>query len=643
MRTLLIPLILISTAYSQAVEYSISFENALHHEAEVTVRWSNITLPVLEAHMSRSSPGRYSLHEFAKNVYNVRAMDGKKRPLPITRPNPYQWNILEHDGTVILTYTVFGDRVDGTYLGIDQTHAHVNMPAAFMWGRGLDDRPISLTFITPKGSSWKIATQLQRTQNPAAFTAPNFQYFMDSPTELSNHRFREWEVDSNGKRMKMKIVLHGSDSASYLDAYARMTRALVFEHLALWKSLPPFEFDEYLFLCDYHPFAVGDGMEHRNSTVLTSSQSIKSNPLGLLNTVSHEFFHSWNVERIRPDNLEPFNFEEVNMSDALWFAEGFTTYYGPLMMKRAQLTSLDDFAQSLTGLLQLLYNSPGAHNSSPVEMSQFAPFTDGALFTDVGNTGNTFLSYYQFGAAIALGLDLTIRTTVPGKTLDDVMRRAKELHGLTEKPYSLDDLRLILGSVMNNQTAANRFFEQHVNGKVKLNYESLLSSAGLLVRRPNNGKSWIGLPSVKFDNTAVVIGNGTQMGTPAYKAGLDRGDVIVSIDGRKITSSADIDSVLTRHAPGESVSVECIRRGEQKILSIQLEEDPKVEIIPFENVGKSITAEVAAFRESWLGKKSNEQISELVKYCPLCNRSYEFLYKFCPLDGKALTIVPYVQ
>ena len=144
---------------AQTLAYHVRFPNAVHHEAEVTLTLSGLPAgkPV-ELRMSRSSPGRYALHEFAKNVYAVSAKDARGKALVLTRPDPYGWTIPTHSGSVTVTYTVFGDRADGTYAGIDTTHAHLNMPATFMWVRGLEQRPIRVTFEPPAHSGWKPAT-----------------------------------------------------------------------------------------------------------------------------------------------------------------------------------------------------------------------------------------------------------------------------------------------------------------------------------------------------------------------------------------------------------------------------------------------------------------------------------------------------
>ena len=210
----------------QPVEYTISFPNAVHHEAEIQVQITDIPAQTLELRMSRSSPGRYAIHEFAKNVYDVKATNGRGELLATTRPNPYQWNVESHDGAVTVKYTLFADRAGGTYSGIDATHAHLNIPATFMWARGFGDRPISVTFQPPDSSNWKVATQLAPTNDPFTFTAPNLYYFMDSPTELSDFTLRQWQAQSNGKSYSIRLALHHAGTEAEADEYTEMAKRI---------------------------------------------------------------------------------------------------------------------------------------------------------------------------------------------------------------------------------------------------------------------------------------------------------------------------------------------------------------------------------------------------------------------------------
>src|SRR5437773_8141908 len=189
-------------------------------------------------------------------------------------------------------------------------------------------------------------------------------------------------------------------------------------------------------------------MEHRNSTVITEGAAIAGARTELLGTVAHEFFHCWNVERIRPKSLEPFDFDRANMSSELWLAEGFTQYYGPLVLQRAGLVDLASTAHTLTGLVESVAQGPGRLARSAVEMSRMAPFIDGGRPNDRVNWSNTVISYYSFGGAVALALDLSLRDRSDGRiSLDDYMRAMWRMHGkpggaregYVDRPYTIAD------------------------------------------------------------------------------------------------------------------------------------------------------------------------------------------------------------
>ncbi|MGH7574739.1 MAG: M61 family metallopeptidase, partial [Longimicrobiales bacterium] len=272
----------------QPIRYRISFDNAVHHEARVDVTFPELRADTLAVVMSRSSPGRYAVHDFAKNVYDVSAVDGRGRMLQAARATPHEWRIAGHDGTVTFRYTLFADRADGTYSGIDATHAHLNMPATFAFGRGLADRPITVTFHPPAGAGWQVATQLVPTDDPTTFTAPDLQYFLDSPTEISDFELREWQVESRGEAYTIRLALHHDGTAAEADEYADRVARVVDEETAIFGELPDFDQGTYTFLADYLPHVFGDGMEHRNSTTLTSQRPLSTGALANLGTVAHE-------------------------------------------------------------------------------------------------------------------------------------------------------------------------------------------------------------------------------------------------------------------------------------------------------------------------------------------------------------------
>src|SRR5262245_41571264 len=341
-----------SQVWAQApITYQLSFPEREHHLMQVEATFPDLPQGPLQLRMSRSSPGRYALHEFAKNVFDVHISDPSGGALTVTRPNPHEWDVADHPSTVRVRYKVFGDRVDGTYLAIDSTHAHINMPAVFMWARGLERRLIAVRFERPAGTSWKVATQLLPGGDAYSFTSPNLQYLMDSPTEFSSFSLRTFTVNDEQRTPVFRLAVHHTGTEADVDALTRDVQSIVREARRVFGEFPAYEGNTYTFIADYLPWAGPDGMEHRNSTILTSSSSIRTSRLDLLEGISHEFFHCWNVERIRPQSLEPFNLDDANMSGELWLAEGFTNYYGPLVMKRAGLTTLHAFLQDLGGAI----------------------------------------------------------------------------------------------------------------------------------------------------------------------------------------------------------------------------------------------------------------------------------------------------
>ena len=582
------------------VRYELSFENAVHHEARITVTYRDVGRAPVRFEMSRSSPGRYALHEFAKNVYSVSAVDGADRPLTVQRTDPYGWTVGGHDGVVSVTYTLYGDRADGTYAQIDATHAHLNMPAALMWARGFDDRPVELTFHSPN-PAWRIATQLAPTARPDVFTAPNLQYLMDSPTELSDHMVREWQVNDAGAPRTIRIALHHPGTAEQADIFTERARKVVDQLIAVFGDVPDFDYGTYTFLADYMPQVSGDGMEHRNSTVLSGSRSLADADYGQIGTLSHEFFHAWNVERLRPAELEPFDFTRANATPSLWFAEGFTNYYGPLAIRRAGLSTVDRFLAEIGGQANVIINTPARSYGSPQEMSLRAPFVDAAASIDPTNP-SIFTSYYTYGAALALTLDLTLRQRFDGLTLDDYMRQMWRTHGRTEKAYTPDDLRAGLAEVTGDPAFAQAFFDASVRGSEMPDLAPLLAQAGMVMKPRNPTGAWAGPARLQVADTVVRLAGATAPNTPLYLAGLDGGDEIVRLGDTAIDSQANWDDALKALKPGDTVAITYIQRGAERTAQLRLAVDPAFELARIETTGGTATPAQLAFRAAWLGQ-----------------------------------------
>ncbi len=583
-----------------AVQYQLSFPNAAHHEAEIEAIFEGIPASALDVVMSRSSPGRYAIHEFAKNVYSVHASDGAGHELKAVQVDPSTWRVEGHNGTVRFHYTLFGDHVDGTYAAIDETHAHLNMPATLVWARGLEKAPVTVRFNLPDGKNWKVATQLVPRQDGTWF-APNLDRLMDGPAELSVHDLPEWKIES----ATFRVALHHTGTSAEATQFGRMCEAVVLEEEGVFGALPKYDDGAYTFLLDVLPYASFDGMEHRDSTVITGvGDVLRGRGEGMIGAAAHEFFHSWNVKRMRPKTLEPFDYERADMSGELWFAEGFTNYYGPLALQRSGISKLNQFTRGMGNAVNAVLTSPGRLVHSPVEMSRLAPFVDAATSIDERNVANTFISYYTYGQALAFGLDLTMRAKFPGKSLDDWMRTVWHEHPDVDRPYTLADLERALAETTGDPQFARDFFERHVTGKEPLDYARAVTPAGLVLRKAHSGKAWWGKEQISFSPGGAELKSQTLKGSPLYEAGLDRGDRILSVNGNAVTADTTLDGILGKRKPGDELTLHLRTRAGERDAHVKLIEDPQVELLTLEEAGQAVTPEMKSFRETWLGSKA---------------------------------------
>ncbi|GAC1307339.1 MAG: M61 family metallopeptidase [Mucilaginibacter sp.] len=598
----------------KAIFYLVSFPNAAHHEAEIKMTIPQAPPREFRVRMSRSSAGRYATHEFGKNIYSVKATDAGGNPLPLKQIEGDVYEVGEHAETVVIKYTLFANWTDGTYASIDDSHAHLNMPAAFMWVPGLEKRPLKFEFDDLDKYGWKVATQL-KPEGANIYSAPDLQYMMDSPTELSNFKATSWDViNTDGKKERINLTVHSDDSQPVVDNFGKMVQKMVLEEKAVFGELPTYDYGEYTFLDDVYPTTSGDGMEHRNSTcIVQPANKVEGNEVPLLSTFSHEYFHSWNVKRIRPKSLEPFNFEHANMSSELWFAEGFTQYYGELLLERSGFHTVDEYTRTISGLVNAALNTPGAAKYTPIQASNHAVFADAGVSIDPNNDNNIFTSYYYYGGATALALDLRLRSEF-NLTLDDYMREVWLARGKVMKPYTVPDLQNDLAKLTKNPKFAADFFNRYIYGTEKNNYDALLEKAGLVLRKVQAGKAWAGplstMPGRGRSGQAhtngtegLPIQSSTIIGTPIYKAGLDAGDIILTADGKDIKDAQALNDVIDGKKPGDKIAVTYRNRTGNHETTMTLEENPYFEVVTSEKAGKALSKDQETFRTNWLSSK----------------------------------------
>jgi predicted metalloprotease with PDZ domain len=434
---------------------------------------------------------------------------------------------------------------------------------------------------------------------------------MDSPSELSAFALRTFTVPDGSRQPMFRLAVHHDGDEAELDNFARDVEKIVREERGVYGEFAPYDGGTYTFIADYLPWASGDGMEHRNSTIITASSSIRMNRVGLLGTVSHEFFHSWNVERIRPKSLEPFNFDDANMSGELWLAEGFTNYYGPLVLQRAGLTGLSEFTNTIASAVNTVTFSPGRQVHTAEEMSQMAPFVDAATSVDRTDFENTFISYYTWGESIALGLDLTLRQRSNGRiALDDFMRAMWQQFGkpggheagYVDHPYTMADAKAVLASVAGDAAFADDFFARYVQGHDVPDFARLLLAAGFVLRPVAPRSGFAGELRLQDAQRGVRIIGPVPTGSPAYRAGLERDDVITAIGGTNITHLDELNAAIERAAPGMPLPVTYLHRGRGRPLTatIRTIPDPTLEVVPVEQIGQPLSDAQQRFRDAWL-------------------------------------------
>jgi predicted metalloprotease with PDZ domain len=582
----------------KSITYRLSMSRPVSHLFEVEII---VELPdqlkdkPLQLQMAKWSPGRYAVFDFAKNVQEFRA-DGAVR-----RVDVQTWSVTSTSSRVTISYKVFGNNLSGTFSQLDSRHANYNGGSIFMYVVGHKPDPVKLEINAPAG--WKIVNGRTDQSGQTVWQFPNWDVMIDTPTEIAP----DWTMDTftvDGKKYHVIVHSFGPEGGKRPEL-VRDIEKIVRAEVGMWGAP---EFDEYTFLihfaADDHS---GDGMEH-----LTSTQIIQPGALadpgtyeGTLGTVAHEFFHVWNVKRLRPQELGPWDFTRPLSTRGLWIAEGFTNYYGHLMLRRAGLWSDRRFFDQESETIRRIESAQGSRLMSAEESSLSAPFIDGAPAAQATNLQNTAISYYPKGQLIALVLDLMVRGRTKGKSsLDDVMRQMYEelylnspntSYYLRGRGYQTEDLERIA----SRRTGIDftDFFKRHIRDVEVLPYDEAFAYVGLrLVKTQAKQPFDAGLALKSEDSQELVIEN-VRNNSPAEDAGLQNGDEVVSLGGKTVTADSWLKT-LARFKPGDSVPI-TVKRDRRTIkTNIVLGQPDRYDYVIEEK--PDATAEQKALRAGWL-------------------------------------------
>jgi len=550
-----------------SITYRLSMSRPQSHLFEVAIE---VELPdnapeSLDFQMAKWSPGRYAVFDFAKNVQEFRAGTGVCPPMticdkarPVMRVDDQTWRVATMNSrSLFVTYQVFGNDLSGTFSQLDTRHANFNGGSIFMYIVNHKSDPVKLVINPPTG--WRIINGRMEQTNQREWKFPNWDIMIDTPTEIAPDWSRE-EFRVEGKKYHVMVHSFG-DEGGRRAALVRDIEKIVRAETAMWGQP---EFDSYTFLLHFAADdRSSDGMEH-----LTSTQIIEPGALAepgvyesTLGTVAHEFFHVWNVKRLRPIEFGPWDFTRPANTRSLWIAEGLTNYYGHLMMKRAGIWDETRFLRRESETINNIETAPGSRLMSAEESSLTAPFMDRAAHIQRTNLGNTSIGYYPKGELLGLVLDLLIRGRTNGqKSLDDVMRRmydefylnsANATYYLRGRGYRAEEFQSVVSEVAGIDFSD--FFARYVRSVQMPPYDEALSYVGLRLVQQRASEADSGLRINAWNPGAAIIGNVIN-GSAAEDAGLQPGDEILTIDGKKITTK-DWLSALDRHKRGDRVPI----------------------------------------------------------------------------------------
>ena len=556
-----------AAAAVEPIRYTLSFPDPETHYVAVEAVFPTQGRSQVDLTMAVWSPGSYLVREYERHVENVTARGSDGSPLPVEKTRKNVWRVTSATGpSVTLAYRVYSREMGVRSNWVESAFAMLNGAPTFITLADLSGpRAHEVRITLPAG--WKRAmTGLPEGSSPNTYVAPDFDTLVDSPIIVGNPDVHEFMVD--GKRH----YLVNTPAAPTFDGAraAKDLERLVQEQRNMWGVLP---YDKYLFLNMITE--AGGGLEHKNSTLLMTNRwttRTRRAYVAWLELCSHEYFHAWNVKRLRPIELGPFDYQNEVYTRSLWIAEGFTDYYGELLVHRAGLSTRDEYFEALSNQIEALQTTPGrlvqsaAGASFDAWIKQYRPDE---------NSPNVSISYYTKGAVIAFLLDGKIRKATNGaKSLDDVMRAAYARYS-GARGYTPEQFRQVAEEVSGLNLQA--FWHTAVEGTGELDYTEALDAFGLRFKAApaptadKPAKAWLGV-TTRNDGGRLVVTQ-VRRGTPGYEAGLNVDDEILALDDYRVRADR-LENRLEQYGPGDRVTVLLARREQLMKLNVELGTEP---------------------------------------------------------------------
>jgi predicted metalloprotease with PDZ domain len=528
------------------------------------------------------TPGSYLVRDFERNVQDFAATDAAGKPLKWEKINKNTWRVVTNNSPDWrATYKVYANELSVRTSELNSGHGYWNNANLLMYLEGFLTSSSTVRVVAP--DVWKVATGLPGVPGQRnTFRAENFDVLYDSPFEVSNFK----SVLFNVKGVPHRIVIDGAGNYDP-ERMRRDVQKIVETQVELMGGEVPYR--DYTFILHLRQNASG-GLEHLNSaslgyprfgfTITRGDRTTSSSPnageqtqrdyRGFLSLVAHEFFHLWNVKRIRPDALGPFDYTKENYTKLLWVAEGITDYYADLTLRRAGLIGDGEFVTATARAIQQLQNTPGRLVQS-VEESSFDSWVK--FYRPDENTINSQVSYYDKGAILGLLLDLEIRKRSNGaKSLDDVLRTLYTEFFKKNRNYTPADFQQICETAAGG--SLEEFFAKYVRGKDELNYNAALEAVGLRLDTAVPGSN--GQPVQRVDFGADLRQEQDRLmvtrvyaGSAAYDQGLNAGDQIVALDNARVTRDF-FNARIAEKKPGDLINLTIFRFDELSTLLIKL-------------------------------------------------------------------------
>lgn len=582
-----------NNAAAPDITFTVSMPKPFTHllEVEVRVRRSaSASAPQAETLvMPVWTPGSYLVRDFERHVQDFAVVDAAtNRPLAWSKLNKNSWRITtDRAKDWRATYRVYANELSVRTSELNDRHAFWNNATLLMYLDGLLQADSKLVINPPAG--WNIATGLPAVAGQLnTFSAENFDVLYDSPVEVGQFKTLTFEV----KGVPHRIVIDGEGNYD-TERMRRDVQKIVEAEVELMGGEIPYH--DYTFILHAHPVG-GGGLEHLNSTSLIVTRfsfQPDSNYVNFLSLVAHEFFHLWNVKRIRPDALGPFDYNRENYTKLLWVAEGITSYYENVALLRAGFINDKEFLGSMAGTIRDVQSKPGRLLMSAEEAS-FDAWVK--YYRQDENSANSQISYYDKGTLLGMLLDVQIRKMSNGvRSLDDVMRYLYTEYFKKNRNYTPADFQRVCERMATG--SLEDFFARFVRGRDELAYDAILGGVGLRLDTTGGAeRTYLGA-DLGQDNDRLIIRR-LYSGAPAYEQGLNANDQIVALDGFRVNR----DNFLQRLAekrPNDIARLTIFRADELRTFEIKLGGIKDVSYNPVPVAQP--TADQSRLYQGWLG------------------------------------------